>query len=358
MDGQLARSEAELKGLLGSFVCVRMVQANGLDLSLFRFDPNLTWAVHFVNADRAVYGRYGTRADKGAVTRISTAGLRRAMEGALELHAGYPGNRAALAAKTAPAPAVGRFLKDYPPTLQPATASKSCMHCHEIQDAEQRAAREGGKPLPDELLWSWPLPDWLGLSLDPSERATVKTVSAGSAAAAAGFREGDRIVALEGQPVISIADVQWALQHAKEPGVVTAEVERDGARRSIGLPLAKGWRRAGDFSWRFFVHEAFYTGNLRVKALPVAEKGPLGIGEQGMALQVTRVGWPVGPPAEAKKAGFQVGDVLIEVDGRSAAWTESDFVAYAAQEKKMGEVLGITVLRGGRRMSLKLPVTR
>ncbi len=352
-----------MKELLGNFVCVRMVQANGIDLSLFQFDTNLTWAVFFLNADRTIYGRYGTRADKGAVSRISTAGFRKAMEGALELHAAYPGNRAALAGKTGPAPRAKSpdafpWLRQYPPTLQPATANKSCMHCHELQDSFQRVAREPGKPLPDELLWSWPLPEWLGIALDPAERATVKSVAAGSAAAKAGFREGDRIVALEGQPVISIADVQWVLQHAKEPGTVKADLDRAGAKVPATLPLARGWRRGGDFSWRFFVHEAFYTGNLRVKPLTPEEKAPLGLSEKSMGLKVTRVGWPVGPPAEAKKAGFLVDDVLVEVDGQSGAWTESDFVAYVAQKKRQGDKLDIAVLRGGKRQNLSLPVTR
>ncbi len=359
MDGQVARSEGDVKELLGKFVCVRMVQANGMDLSLFQFDANLTWAVFFLNADRTVYGRYGTRADRGAVSRISIAGFRRAMEGALELHGAYPGNRASLAGKTGPAPRpLSPWLKEYPATLQPATANRSCMHCHELQDAQQRAARGTGKPLPDDLLWAWPLPEWLGLSLDPAERATVQSVAAGSAAGRAGLRNGDRIVSLEGQPVISIADVQWVLQHAKEPGSVKAEVERGGGKATLHLALAKGWRRSGDFAWRFFVHEAFYTGNLRVRDLPAAEKAPLGIAERAMALKVTRVGWPVGPPAEAKKAGFLVDDVLVEVDGQAAAWRESDFVAYAAQRKKPGEKLDITVLRGGKRLKLSLPVTR
>ena len=38
-----------------------MVQANGIDLSLFQFDYDLTFAAFFMNADRTIYGRYGIR---------------------------------------------------------------------------------------------------------------------------------------------------------------------------------------------------------------------------------------------------------------------------------------------------------
>ena len=45
------------------FVRVRVVQGNGMDLSLFQFDYDLTFAVFFMNADKTIYGRFGTRAE-------------------------------------------------------------------------------------------------------------------------------------------------------------------------------------------------------------------------------------------------------------------------------------------------------
>jgi hypothetical protein len=46
------------------FVCVRIVQANALDLALFQFDFDLTFAAFFMNADKTIYGRYGTRSSQ------------------------------------------------------------------------------------------------------------------------------------------------------------------------------------------------------------------------------------------------------------------------------------------------------
>ena len=39
------------------FVTVRMVQGNGMDLSLFQFDYDMSFAVFFLNADRTISGR-------------------------------------------------------------------------------------------------------------------------------------------------------------------------------------------------------------------------------------------------------------------------------------------------------------
>jgi membrane-associated protease RseP (regulator of RpoE activity) len=359
----VARLDAEVKDVLSNFVCVRVVQANGMDLSVFQFDYNLTWAALFLNADKTLYGRYGTRENKQALSRISIQGFRKAAEAALALHKGYPGNKALLEGKKGPPPKARTpegfpELSKYSPVLTPADANKGCMHCHMVQDAIQMIPRATQKAIPDEQLWLYPLPDWLGLTLDTKECATVQSVAPGSPAEKDGWKAGDRIATFGGQAVISPADVQWVLQQAKEPSKVKAEVERAGQKVSLDLTVAKGWRRSGDFSWRFFVHEAFYTGDMRVKPLAPDEKKPLGIAETALALKVTRVGWPVGPPPPSRKAGFQVDDVVVEVDRQKAAWTESDFVAYCAQKKIPGDKVEIGILRGGKPQKLVLPLQR
>src|SRR5438552_12504007 len=82
------------------FVCVRLVQANALDLTLFQFDYDLTFAAFFLNADRTIYGRFGSRSERQDATKdISIEGFRKALAAALELHKHYPANRSALAGK-------------------------------------------------------------------------------------------------------------------------------------------------------------------------------------------------------------------------------------------------------------------
>ena len=49
---------------MDQFVCVRLVQANTIDLTRFQFDFDLTFAAFFLNADLTIYGRFGSRSDE------------------------------------------------------------------------------------------------------------------------------------------------------------------------------------------------------------------------------------------------------------------------------------------------------
>ena len=60
-DEQVAERDPGVRELLDKFVCVRIVHANGLDLSQFQFDYDQSWAAFLLNADLTIYGRYGTR---------------------------------------------------------------------------------------------------------------------------------------------------------------------------------------------------------------------------------------------------------------------------------------------------------
>ena len=73
----------------------------------------------------------------------------------------------------------------------------------------------------------------MGITMDRTRNSadgvTIKTVSSDSAAAQAGLRSGDRIVAIDGQPIHSQGDVQLALLD-KEPGQpLLLRVERQDA---------------------------------------------------------------------------------------------------------------------------------
>src|SRR6186713_559209 len=157
------------------FVCVRIVQANGMDLSLFQFDFDLTFAAFFMNADKTIYGRYGSRSDhKDAMKNISVEGFRKALAAALEMHRKYPASKASLAAKRGPAPQY-RVPEEYPSLSSNYTSTinfegavaKSCMHCHMVGEAKREVLRSARKPIPDEVLYPWPMPDVVGLTLDP-----------------------------------------------------------------------------------------------------------------------------------------------------------------------------------------------
>jgi serine protease Do len=333
----------------------------GVDLSLFQFHGQLTWGAFFLNADRVIYGRYGSRgARKGRMENdkdISLEGFKKALEGALDLHKGYPANKASLAGKTGPAPGA-KTPEQYPPAaaanLQPAekTGGKGCIHCHQTQDYELITARRAGQPIADRLLWTYPMPDLLGFALDPKEKASIVSVAPGSAAAKAGLRSGDRIVTMEGQPILSTADVQWVLQQAKEPGDVKMDVDRGGSKATLTLSLESGWRRGVSFadtlSLGWITRQQ--VAGMRCDALPPAEKSKLGLGAEALGLKILDLSpdFVKERNTSAKKIGLLKGDVLVEIDGQKKAMTESEFLAYLLQKKNKGEKVALVYLRNGK----------
>ena len=348
------------------FVCVRIVQGWGLDLALFQFDNELTWAVFLMNADKTIYGRYGTRSDHKDTTKdISMDGLKQAMEGALELHKGYPANKKEFAGKVGAAPA-WRTPEMIPelagkPNTKPADGTRGgCIHCHQANDAAAWSLRRGGQPITDRVLWPFPMPDPLGFSLDSKEKATVTTVVAGSPAEKAGVKSGDKITRMEGQPILSIADVQWVLHNAKEPGSVKLEVDRGGQKSDVTVPLAVGWRHKDDFSWRVITWSMRHRlmGTEPLETLPADEKKKLGVAENGMAIRVK--GFPPDWVKDKNKDAsqkLQKGDVIVEADGKKNLATESEFLAYLMQKKSPGQAVDLLIVRGGKpqRVTLSIP---
>jgi serine protease Do len=347
LDDDLVKSDPVIRPLLEKFVRVRVVSTNGLDLSLFQYDTDQSFAVFFLNADGTIYGRFGTRSHRtNWVGDVSLAGLAKALQGALDLHAGYPGNKSALAGKRGPAP-------EFPtpeqfPALKPRYTDKlnyagnvvqSCIHCHQIGEARRMFYRQKGGPMPEEVLFPFPHPKAIGLVLDPKERATVREVEKGSFAEKAGIRAGDSIASLAGQPLLSIADVQWVLHRTPaDGGTVPAVVSRDGKSSELTLALPKGWRRLDTLSWRAS------SWGLRRMAIG------------GMLLEETDAGLRVKfvQNGAAKNAGVQVGDVIAEFDGLANPRRETDVLAHSVTERKPGDKVTVTVIRDRKKLMLTL----
>lgn len=337
------------------FVCVRLARANDLDLSLLQFDRDLTFAVFFLNADRTIYGRFGTRSDFLHSERdISLQGLRKALSAALELHEQYPANREQLVGKTGPKPPV-KVPAEYPWVQQHMTPENSCMHCHHVGTAEQLLYRDAGKAVPDRVLFGWPMPDVVGCKLDPQEKATVREVVPDSPAAASGFEAGDEILTLDGQPMLSTADVQWVLRNGGASAELEVTVLRRGTRKDLSLVLPNGWRRGSDISWRpttkLLRHRVLL--GLELKDLADAKRDELGIDRDALALHIDQLVLAFSP---AHDAGFRYHDVIVAFDGRTQRMSESELLAYLLQEKLEPAKIPVTVLRAGEHVELTIPV--
>ncbi len=216
------------------FVCVRILRMNDVDLALFQFDYDLSWMAFFLNADAHVYSRYGGRDATSDDGRLSIAGLKMTMRRVLEQH------------RISDQPVRQPHVPKVPSKLF-AVNAKQCLHCHQVWEGMRDAQRREGTFQP-ESLHVYPLPENIGLVLDVDLGNRVRFVWSGSAAARAGLRAGDNLQRVGDVPVLSQADVSWALHNAPAQGSLGIEYTRDGHRCDATVSLRRlakdGWELA------------------------------------------------------------------------------------------------------------------
>lgn len=363
LDAKVLLEEAELKPLLNQYVCVRVINANALDLTRFQFDYDLSFNILLFNGDGTVYGRYNSWVHQKNAQENATSGFRRALEQGIALHKGYPANRDALAGKQGTPVAYklpvdmpelsGRYKRDLD---WEGKVVQSCVHCHQIGDAFREQVRAKNEPLPLSLIYPYPAPETIGLGLAADQAAHVESVAPGSVASKAGFLAGDDLVSLAGQPLVSIADVSWVLHHTPDAGSLPAVVKRGGADKALTIALPAGWRKSSEIGRRVgtWPMRAMATGGLKLDALSEDQAEKRGL-KGKLALNVTFVG-AYGKHAAAKNAGFLKDDVLVEIDGKSEPMTESELIGQILEKQKPGAKVQTVVLRGTARVPLALPV--
>lgn len=325
---------------------MRVIKANGLDLDLFQFDYDQTWCVMFLNADRTIYGRYGTRSGgrKSADTYLSLRGFKKATARALEAHEGYPANQAQLVGHTGPR------AKFPVPEKNPALHKSACIHCHQVHDGMLRH-KWLEKQLTATDLWVYPLPENIGMKMDIEDCLTVKKITADSPAAKGGIEPGDRLVSINGLRLVSQADIQWVLHQSPLKTNLAVKLERGGEGLEKTVVLEGSWK-VYDLSWR----ESSWYGlrqALHVTPLSSAEKGKRGLAADAMAFQVKNM-YGAGPEP-LRKAGLKIGDIILAVDGRTDLVTETRFFVHIRLTYPPGSRMRLTLLRGGEKMELEVP---
>jgi regulator of sigma E protease len=147
---------------------------------------------------------------------------------------------------------------------------------------------------------------WVGL---PRPSAVVGAIEAGSPAARAGIEVGDRVVAVDGEPVEWWDDVLLPIRERGGTGSVTLELERGGERERVDVALESQT-------------ELDRFGS-------VAEVGWIGLGHRR---QPALVGVPRGSSLAAT-AGLRSGDRVTEIAGMAV----EDWVGLAHAQHEASE---------------------
>ncbi|TWU15194.1 serine endoprotease [Allorhodopirellula heiligendammensis] len=370
LDDEVVDHDPVIRPLLEQFVCVRVVSTNGLDLSLFQFDTDQSFAVFMLRDEHTIYGRFGTRSHRTDwLGDVSMLGFAEALRGALELHQTWPTEKSALISKIGTPPQYAR--PELLPSLQQRNeyssklnysgdVVKSCIHCHQIGDAIRDEFRSASEPIPEKILYPYPHPKSIGLILDPTTRGTIREVLKASPAENAGLQNGDQILRMQGQLILSTADIQWVLHNASpQDTAIQVLIEREQTEQTIDLVLPEGWRQNDDISWRVSTWglRRMASGGMRLDPLSDEDRAALQFDPGPAAMKVKSVG-QYGPHAAAKKAGFQVGDIVTEIDGRTDLRSETDLLEYGVTQLKPGDKVTVTVFRDGEKRTLLLPMQK
>jgi len=360
-DAEVAKNNQRIIQLAQKrFIAVRQVEMKGVDLSQFQFDYDLNWAAMFLNTDGTVYARYGTQSADGPDAYNSIESLEKTMRRVLDLHNGYPANRAALAGKLGKPKPYKTALEmpgmKHRAKLSGGTTRNNCVHCHNIHDAEHEQLRATGRNNHDAL-WRYPLPDNLGLRIDPGDGRVISTVQAGSAAANADLRPGDVLTHADGQALTSIADLQWVLHNLPNTKAdVTLKATRGDRAIKKKLAMNAGWKKT-DISWRgslWSIKPVLGTWcapikESRVKSLRLAK------GVKPLEVRWINTGRPEG--RNAKRAGLRKGDIIIGLEGQPLRMSSQHFNMHLKLNYNVGDKLPLTLLRNGKRIRFDWPLT-
>jgi serine protease Do len=329
----------------------------GVNLNVFDFDYDLTWAAFFLNADETVYGRYGSRDADSADKQLSLAGLRYAMLQALAAHRRTQAASRNLVREIQPGSAEESRRDTRRPleTVEQYPAAKrlkenACIHCHQVYDFRRQALQANGTWRREEV-WVYPVPANLGLKMQIDQGNRVEAVRAGSPADQAGLRAGDIVLRLNDRSVASLADVQYALQHAPAKGRIPVTWQRGARQASADIALPYGWRMT-DVSWRPSLHGVGPSPCVHGEDLTGEEKKALGLSEKSLAFRQGNF-----VSEAARQAGIRQNDVIVGIDNQTLDMSARQFSAYLRLTYQVGDRITFDLLRNGERLHipLKLP---
>lgn len=312
---------------------------NRVDIARFEFDYDTTWAAFFADSKLRIYSRYGGRDEHEPESRLSKASLLQTMREVLDAHRAVSADRVGKRGGVSPptdSNSAGRGPNGTPlakanvaPIWHPEPKSSTtpldipllkkshqgCVHCHQIREYSLLQAYHD-KRFQRELLFTFPLPESLGIEIDRTHGHRVLRVRDGSPAAAAKLVAGDVVLRCADVPIRSDLDLRWALHRLPQTyEQVTLFVERQSAGSNshtieVQLPLPAEWRQS-ELSWRKSSRSVPSDWGFRGAALAKFERREAGLPETGLAIRVLSVK----PRGLAQALGLQKGDVITALSG-------------------------------------------
>ncbi len=192
---------------------------------------------------------------------------------------------------------------------------------------------------------------WIGVALDGSDAGlVVSDVFAGSPAARAGLRTGDRIESVAGSSVASFADLETALSAQAAGDTVRVRLARGGETKTLELTLGRRPDDAGRESLPDAFEDVVDEPLIQLEELLADDRGYMGVylagSERGVRIDDVVSGGP------ADRAGLRAGDVLVRLGGRRVA-TEAEVHEALAPLVPGDEVAGV-VERENERVEFRL----
>ncbi|RMG18915.1 MAG: PDZ domain-containing protein [Planctomycetota bacterium] len=345
----MVRPSAEFRQAARPYLPVRVTDLAGLDLRTYAFDYDLTLAILVLAPDGYVLHRYGGRDARSPTGSLSMGSLVRFLRGALESYRDYA--RRPRARERRPP----MRIEDIPAWAEKMAERRrrgrplDCVHCHFVYDAYWEQGRRDGT-WDDRRIWRFPPPARIGLVLDREEQELVREVRAGSPAARAGLRPGDRLLRVGTQRILSHADLSWVLENTPYQGAelslrfLRAQRERGATLRleagwRVGTPLEFSWRPS---KWRLQPRPGFGGRDLRPE-----ERAAFGLAADAFAFRITYlVTWGPMPRygKAAVAAGIRKGDVVVGVDGAELEGHDH-FHAWWRLTRRPGDTVVLRILR-------------
>ncbi len=301
------------------FVPVHLASLKDIDLNLFRFDYDQQLMGLVLTPEGNTLARWG--GDDISVASVS------ALLSFLE--------RVKRLERSGPKPKAPHTLaQKFPSFAQTKRAQEACYHCHYAHDAEIEQQRRTGT-FQKLSLYRYPPPSVLGLTLGEDNQITA--IAPGSPAAKSGLKVGERLTQLDKQPLITAADLSFALDALPERA---RSVSLNGKR----LTLASGWR-AYDISRR--PSQGIVPPLFGFWEEPIPSSKTLAL---KVSLLFSGERW------RASQGDLRLGDVIVVVDGKTLPqMSASQFHTWLRMNKDVGQKVALTVVRDGKRLVLTLP---